>query len=128
MTKPVLVIIAGGLGSRYGGVKQIEPVDDAGNWFMDYAMYDAMRAGFETAVLVVSPTILDDIRETIGKRVGGNMEIKYSVQRLEDIPVGRLIPEGRVKPWGTGHAAYSARDNIEGPFAVVNADDFYGAD
>ena len=128
MNKPVLVIIAGGMGSRYGGLKQIEPVDKTGHWIIDFSMYDAKRAGFETVICVVAPDMESDFRETVGKRAGRHMDIQYACQFPDDIPGGFSFPRGRVKPWGTAHAVYSARRLVNGPFAVVNADDFYGAD
>ena len=127
MTKPVLVILAAGLGSRYGGLKQIDPVDEAGHIIIDYSIYDAYQAGFEKVICVITPQLESDFNEVIGKRVSNYVDLQYALQRKEDLPKGYPLPEGRVKPWGTAHAVLSARDMINGPFAVINADDFYGA-
>ena len=126
-TKPVLVIMAAGLGSRYGGTKQIAPVDEYGHIIMDYAIFDAKRAGFETVVCIIAPGMEPDFREVIGNRIEKYVDLKLVFQRLDDIPQGFSIPEGRVKPWGTSHAVLSARNLVNGPMAVINADDFYGA-
>ena len=124
--KPTLVIMAAGMGSRYGGLKQIDPIDPQGHIIMDYSLYDAYRAGFGKVIFVIKEENEQIFREQIGKRVRGRMETAYAFQRLEDIPEGFQIPEGRVKPWGTAHAVLAARDMIDGPFCVINADDFYG--
>ena len=121
----ILVIMAAGLGSRYGGMKQTDPVGCAGEFIVDYSVYDAKRAGFDKVIFVIKPEHRADFEETLGRRIKG-VEIEYAYQRLEDIPDGASIPEGRVKPWGTGHAVYAARDLIDDNFAVINADDFYG--
>ncbi|MEG2859593.1 MAG: sugar phosphate nucleotidyltransferase [Clostridia bacterium] len=128
MKKPVLVIMAAGLGSRYGGLKQIAPVDDAGHIIMDYSIFDAVRAGFDEVVCVVKPEHEADFRQTIGSRVGGYARIRYAHQTLEQLPDGFCVPDGRTKPWGTAHAVLCAKHLIDGPFAVINADDFYGRD
>ncbi|MDR1209545.1 MAG: NTP transferase domain-containing protein [Clostridiales bacterium] len=125
--KPVLVILAAGLGSRFGGLKQIAPVDDEGNVIIDYSIFDARRAGFETVVCVINPGQERDFRDKIGDRASKHIEVKYALQRLDDLPSGFAAPEGRVKPWGTAHAVLAAKDVVSGPFAVINADDFYGA-
>jgi len=126
MKKPVLVIMAAGMGSRYGGLKQIDPVDSEGHIIMDFSMYDAKRAGFEKAVFIIKKENEKDFREAIGDRVSKYMDVSYAFQELSNIPEGYEVPEGRVKPWGTAHAVYSAIDQIDGPFAVINADDYYG--
>ena len=126
MNKPVLVIMAAGMGSRYGGLKQIDPVDDFGHIIMDFSIYDAKLAGFEKVVFIIKEENLEMFKETIGTRVEGKMEVAYAFQKLTNIPEGFSVPEGRVKPWGTGHAVLSAIDVIDGPFAVINADDYYG--
>lgn len=127
MSKPVLIIMAAGLGSRYGGLKQMEPVDGDGRLIIDYSLYDAHKAGFETVIFVVSERNERDFRETIGRRISKKMKAHYAVQRLEDIPAGFAVPDGRTKPWGTAHAVLSAKKFVESPFAAINADDFYGA-
>ena len=126
--KPVLVIMAAGMGSRYGGMKQIDPVDTQGHILMDYSIYDAKRAGFEEVVFIIKHENEKTFREKIGDRIAGSMRVRYAFQRLEDLPDGFDVPEGRVKPWGTGHAVLAARDVIDGPFAVINADDYYGSE
>ncbi len=126
MKKPVLVIMAAGMGSRYGGMKQIDPVDDRGHIIMDFSLFDARRAGFEKVIFIIKRENEEAFRKAVGDRVAGKMETAYAFQELGDIPEGFTVPEGRVKPWGTGHATLSARDLIDGPFAVINADDYYG--
>ena len=128
MNKPVLVIMAAGMGSRYGGLKQIDPVDDQGHIIMDFSMYDAKRAGFEKAVFIIKEENEADFRKAIGDRVSEYMEISYAYQKLDNLPAGYQIPEGRVKPWGTAHAVLSCIEQVEGPFAVINADDYYGVE
>ena len=126
MEKPVLVIMAAGMGSRYGGLKQIDPVDPQENIIMDYSIYDAALAGFKKVIFVIKKENLQDFKEAIGDRVSQYIETEYVFQELSDIPEGFRIPEGRVKPWGTGHAVLSCRNVVNGPFAVINADDYYG--
>lgn len=126
MKKPVLVIMAAGMGSRYGGLKQIDPVDEEGHIIMDFSVYDAMRAGFEKVIFIIKRENEADFRAAIGDRVSRKMEVSYVFQSLDNLPEGYQVPEGRVKPWGTGHAILSCIDEIDGPFAVINADDFYG--
>lgn len=121
----ILVIMAAGLGSRYGGMKQIEPVSEAGEFIVDYSIYDAKRAGFDKVIFIIKPEHRADFEETIGRRITG-MKVEYAYQTIDDVPEGAVIPCGRVKPWGTGHAVYSARELIDDNFAVINADDFYG--
>ena len=126
MKEPVLVIMAAGMGSRYGGLKQIDPVDAAGNKILDFSIYDALRAGFKKAVFIIKKENEALFRECIGDAVSRHMEVEYVFQDLNDVPEGFVIPEGRVKPWGTAHAIYCCKDVIDGPFAVINADDYYG--
>ena len=128
MKKPVLVIMAAGMGSRYGGLKQIDPVDEQGHIIMDFSIFDAKRAGFEKVVFIIKKEIEEDFKESIGKRMEKVMDVAYAYQDLHNIPEGFEVPEGRVKPWGTAHAVLSAIDDIDGPFAVINADDYYGKD
>lgn len=127
METPVLLVLAAGLGSRYGGLKQLESVSSHNQLIIDYSIYDAKRAGFEEVIFVIRPDTEEAFRETIGKRIGSKMKVRYAHQTSEDLPSGFLLPEGRTKPWGTAHAALAARDLISGSFATVNADDFYGA-
>ena len=129
MKKPVLVVMAAGMGSRYGGLKQIDPVGSQGEAILDYSLYDAWRAGFQTAVIIIKEAIREDFMETVGKRLEKcPLEIRYAYQELTMLPQGYSLPEGRVKPWGTCHAVLCAREAIgDAPFAVLNADDFYGA-
>ena len=126
MKKPVLVIMAAGMGSRYGGLKQIDPIDSDGHIIIDFSIYDAVRAGFEKVIFIIKRENEQIFRETIGKRAEGLMEVAYVFQELENIPDGFTVPEGRIKPWGTGHAVLSCIDILNGPFAVINADDYYG--
>ena len=128
MNKPVLVVMAAGMGSRYGGMKQIDPVGRNGQVIVDYSLYDARRAGFETVIFVIKHEIEDAFKAAIGDRVSKVMDVKYAFQQLDELPEGFSIPEGRVKPWGTCHAVLAAKDLIDGPFAVINADDYYGVD
>ena len=125
--KPTLVIMAAGMGSRFGGNKQIAPVDDAGHIIIDYSIFDAVRAGFGRVVCVIKPEMEADFRRAIGDRIAGSVDLRYAWQTLDNIPSGFTVPEGRQKPWGTGHAVLCALPLVEGPFAVINADDFYGA-
>ena len=126
MLKPVLVVMAAGMGSRYGGLKQLDPIDDNGHVILDYSVYDARRAGFETVVFVIKPEIEEDFRALVGSRIEKVMEVKNVFQRADDLPDGYTVPEGRAKPWGTAQAVLAARDVVDGPFAVINADDYYG--
>lgn len=128
MKKPVLVVMAAGMGSRYGGLKQIDPVDENGNIIIHYSLYDAYRAGFRKAVFVIRPELEETFKEVIGPKVPEKMEIEYVYQIITDLPEGYSVPEGRTKPWGTAHAALAARNVVDGPFAIINSDDFYGAD
>lgn len=126
MNKPVLVVMAAGMGSRYGGLKQIDPVDKEGHIIMDFSIYDAVRAGFEKVVFIIKKENEADFRNAIGDRLSRQIEVAYVFQNLDNLPQGYAVPEGRVKPWGTGHAVLSCVDEIDGPFAVINADDYYG--
>ncbi len=126
--KPILVVMAAGMGSRYGGLKQIDPVGSCGEAILDYSLFDAHEAGFETAVIIIKEAIKKDFMDTVGKRLEKcPMEIRYAYQELDKLPEGYTVPEGRTKPWGTCHAVLCAKDEIDGaPFAVINADDYYG--
>ncbi len=126
MNKPVLVIMAAGMGSRYGGLKQIDPIDEEGHIIMDFSMFDAKRAGFEKVIFIIKHEIEKDFKEGVGNRIAKYMDVSYAYQDLSNLPAGYEGPEGRVKPWGTAHAVLSCIDQIEGPFAVINADDYYG--
>lgn len=126
MNEPILVIMAAGMGSRYGGLKQIDPIDKEGHIIIDFSLYDAYRAGFRRAVFIIKPEMERDFREVIGNRMEKIMEISYAFQRLDALPDGYAVPEGRVKPWGTGHAILSCDGLIDAPFAVINSDDYYG--
>ena len=127
MKKPTLVIMAAGLGSRYGGLKQIDPVGPNGEIIIDYSLYDAAKAGFEQVIFIIKKENEQQFREVIGKRASKLLDVKYAFQNLEDIPAGFKIPPGRVKPWGTTHAVLSAKYLIDGSFAAINADDYYGS-
>lgn len=124
--KPTLVIMAAGMGSRYGGLKQVDKITDAGEIILDFSLYDAMMAGFDRAVFVIREEHRDIFRELVDERAGRFMKIEYAYQDINDIPEGFSVPEGREKPWGTSHAIYACRDLIDGPFLVINADDYYG--
>ncbi|WP_373217230.1 sugar phosphate nucleotidyltransferase [Ruminococcus sp. 5_1_39BFAA] len=126
MSKPVLVVMAAGMGSRYGGLKQIDPVDKEGEIIIDFSIYDAVKAGFEKIVFIIKKENEGDFRAAIGDRMGDKVEVVYVFQDLHNLPEGYEVPEGRVKPWGTGHAIMSCIGEIDGPFAVINADDYYG--
>ena len=126
MKKPVLVVMAAGMGSRYGGLKQLDPVGNHGQLIIDYSIYAAKRAGFETVVFVIKHAIEETFKAAIGDRLSKVIDVKYAYQELTDLPEGYSVPEGRVKPFGTCHAILAARKVVDGPFAVVNADDYYG--
>lgn len=125
--KPALLVLAAGMGSRYGGLKQMDGFGPGGETLMDYSIYDAKQAGFETVVFVTRKDILDDFKKIVVKKYEGIMEVRLAMQELDMIPEGFNVPAGRVKPWGTAHAVLVARSQLDGPFAVINADDFYGA-
>lgn len=125
MNKPTLVIMAAGLGSRYGGLKQMAPVDDNGHIIIDYSLYDAYRAGFRDVVCIINPLNEKDFTEQFAK-ASKKLNIRYAHQTMDKLPPGFQIPEGRTKPWGTAHAVLCTKDFIEGPFMAINADDFYG--
>ena len=126
MKKPVLVIMAAGMGSRYGGLKQIDPVDREGHIIMDFSIYDAKKAGFEKVVFIIKKENEKDFKDAVGRRIEKVMDTAYVYQELDSIPEGFAVPEGRVKPWGTAHAILCAAGEIDSPFAVINADDYYG--
>ena len=126
MAKPVLVVLAAGMGSRYGGMKQLDPVGPNGQIIIDYSIFDARRAGFETVIFIIRRENDAAFRAAIGDRLSHLMEVKYAYQELSDLPAPFTVPEGRTKPFGTGQAVLSARELIDGPFAVINADDYYG--
>lgn len=124
--KPALLIMAAGMGSRFGGLKQITPVGPHGEMIIDYSVYDARRAGFGKVVFVIKKEIEDTFRRTIGDRLAGQIPVEYAYQELDRLPQGYTVPQGRVKPWGTGHAVLCSLDKLAGSFMVINADDFYG--
>lgn len=126
MKNPVLVIMAAGMGSRYGGLKQIDPIDGQGHIIMDFSIYDAVKAGFKKVVFIIKKENESDFREVIGERLSKHIEVAYVYQDIQNIPEQFKVPQDRVKPWGTGHAVLSCIDEIDGPFAVINADDYYG--
>ena len=127
MKQPVLVVMAAGMGSRYGGLKQIDPVDKEGHIIMDFSVYDAVKAGFKKVIFIIKKENEADFKAAIGDRLSKHLDVTYVFQDLKNLPEGYEVPEGRVKPWGTGHAVLSCIDEIDGPFAVINADDYYGA-
>ena len=124
--KPTLVVMAAGMGSRYGGLKQIDPVDKEGHKIIDYSIYDAWKAGFGKVIFIIKKENEADFREAVGEEISKKIPVEYAFQSLDDIPEGTEIPEGRKKPWGTAQAVLAARDILDTPFAVINADDFYG--
>lgn len=124
--KPTLVIMAAGIGSRYGGLKQIDPIGPSGEIVLDYSVYDAIRAGFGKVVFIIRPDIEADFKQVVGNKLEGKIDVEYVFQTLEDLPEGFSVPAGRAKPWGTGQAVLAARSVVNEPFAVINADDFYG--
>lgn len=126
MQEPTLVILAAGMGSRFGGLKQITPVDDHGHAIIDYSLYDAYRAGFRRVVFIIKHAIEDDFKAAVGRRMEKYFNVSYVYQELYKLPEGFAVPEGRVKPWGTGHAVSCCLGTVDGPFAVINADDYYG--
>ena len=126
--KPTLVVLAAGMGSRYGGLKQVDPVGPSGEAILDYSVFDASRAGFGKVVFIIRKDFEEVFREKVGKKYEGIMEVAYAFQDLNDLPPPYVVPEGRSKPWGTAHAIRAARDVVKEPFAAINADDFYGRD
>ncbi|MCD8338226.1 MAG: nucleotidyltransferase [Lachnospiraceae bacterium] len=127
MKKPVLVVMAAGMGSRYGGLKQIDPVDPQGHIIMDFSIFDAVRAGFQKVVFIIKRENEADFRKAIGDRLEDYIEVSYVYQELPNLPDGFAVPEGRVKPWGTGHAVLSCLNEVDGSMVVINADDYYGS-
>lgn len=128
MSAPTLLVLAAGMGSRYGGLKQLDPVGPGGETLLDYSVHDAMRAGFDRVVFLIRRDIEKDFRAQIGSRYEGKISVDYAFQQLDDLPDGFTPPPGRAKPWGTAHAVWCARETIRAPFAAINADDFYGAE
>ncbi len=126
--KPTLIVLAAGMGSRYGGLKQMDPMGPNGETVLDYSVFDAIRAGFGKVVFVIREDFAEAFREGVGARFAERIEVDYAFQQLDDLPAGFAVPADRAKPWGTAHAVRAARDVVAGPFAVINADDFYGAD
>ncbi|MBT8045058.1 MAG: NTP transferase domain-containing protein [Verrucomicrobiae bacterium] len=126
--EPTLLVLAAGMGSRYGGLKQMDPMGPNGETVLDYSVYDAIRAGFKRVVFIIREDFADAFREGCGARFEDKIEVDYVFQKLDDLPEGFSVPEGREKPWGTTHAIRAARHAVDGPFAVINADDFYGSD
>ena len=123
-----LVILAAGMGSRFGGLKQVEPIGPNGEFIIDYSIYDAIRAGFTKIVFIIKRENYELFRETVGKRVEGHIKVEYAFQDINDVPNGVVIPSNRVKPWGTGHAVLAARNVVDSNFVMINSDDFYGKD
>ena len=128
MQAPTLLVMAAGMGSRYGGLKQIDPVGPSGETIIDYSIFDALRAGFGKLVFVIRKDIEGAFKETVGARFEKHAPVEYVFQELDNLPAGFSVPEGRTKPWGTTHAVLMAADVIREPFGVINADDFYGAE
>ena len=125
MKKPILVVMAAGMGSRYGGLKQIDPVGKNGEIIMDFSVFDAVQAGFSNVIFIIKEQLFEDFKEVIGDRVSKYVQVEYVFQKLDDLPEGFTVPEGREKPWGTGKAVLAARDHIDAPFVVINAVDVY---
>ena len=128
MKEPILVIMAAGMGSRYGGLKQMDPVGSAGEAILDYSVFDARRAGFKRVIFLIKHEIEEDFRRLVGDRLAAQIDVQYAFQEKDKIPAPFTVPEGRVKPWGTGHAVLCCRELIDAPFIVINADDYYGPD
>ena len=126
--KPTLVVLAAGMGSRYGGLKQVDPVGPSGEAILDYSVFDAIRGGFGKVVFIIRRDFEDEFKEKVGRKYEGMVDVGYAYQDLNDLPAPFVFPEGRTKPWGTAHATRAARDIVKEPFAVINADDFYGRD
>lgn len=123
-----LLIMAAGMGSRFGGLKQIEPVGPSGEFMIDYSIYDAIKAGFNKVVFIIKEENYDIFEETVGKRIKNYINVEYCFQKINDLPAGYSVPSDRIKPWGTAHAILAAKNNISENFAIINADDFYGRD
>ena len=128
MQAPALLVLAAGMGSRYGGLKQIDPLGPNGEIIIDYSVHDAILAGFGKVVFVIKRELEDTFRQVIGSRFQDRIQVEYAYQALEDLPGGFVPPAGRTKPWGTGHAVYAARKKLEGPFGIIGSDDFFGRD
>lgn len=128
MQKPILVVLAAGMGSRYGGLKQVDPVGPSGEAILDYSVFDAVRGGFGKVVFVIRHDFEAEFKEKVGSRYEGLIPVEYAYQDITDLPQPWTVPEGRTKPWGTAHAVRAARNAVDAPFAVINADDFYGRD
>lgn len=128
MKEPILVILAAGMGSRYGGLKQMDPVGPCGEAILDYSVYDAKRAGFKRVIFLIKHEIEEDFKRIVGSRIEKHMDVTYAFQQLDMLPEGISVPEGRVKPWGTGHAVLCCQEYIDAPFLAINADDYYGAE
>ncbi len=126
MKEPTLVILAAGMGSRFGGLKQITAVDEHGHAIIDFSLYDAYRAGFRKVVFIIKHEIEEDFKNAIGRRMEKYFDVKYAYQQLDRLPQGYYVPASRTRPWGTGHAVLCCKDLVDGPFAVINADDYYG--
>lgn len=126
MNEPILVIMAAGMGSRYGGLKQMDPVGPGGELIIDYSLFDAKRAGFKRVVFLIKREIEEDFKQIIGKRIEKEMDVSYAYQQVDVLPEGFSVPQGRTKPWGTGHAVLCCKEYIDAPFAAINADDYYG--
>ena len=128
MNEPILVILAAGMGSRYGGLKQMDPVGPSGEAILDYSVFDAKRAGFKRVIFLIKHEIEEDFKRIVGSRIEKYMDVTYAFQQLDMLPEGCIVPEGRVKPWGTGHAVLCCKEYIDAPFLVINADDYYGVE
>lgn len=126
--KPTLLVLAAGMGSRYGGLKQMDPMGPNGETVLDFSVFDAIRAGFDRVVFIIRQDFSEEFKRAVGARFADRIQVNYVFQKLEDLPAGFRVPDGRTKPWGTAHAVRAARESIRGPFVVINADDFYGRD